>query len=222
MTQPLWSAVEHYLTSHLLPADAALDAALVDSQAAGLPAIHVTPNLGKFLQLLAMLTRARHILEIGTLGGFSTIWLARGLAPGGRLITLESNPNHAEVARTNIARAGLAGVVELRLGRALDTLPQIAAENRGPFDLVFIDADKPNNLPYFEWALRLTRPGSLVVVDNVVRKGAILDQASDDANVQGTRRLFDHLATNDRVTATALQTVSSKGHDGLILALVNE
>jgi predicted O-methyltransferase YrrM len=220
MSQEQWSAVDRYITGLLVPPDPALDAALADSAAAGLPAINVSPNQGKLLHLLARLQGARNILEIGTLGGYSTIWLARALPAGGRLVTLESELKHADVARANIARAGLSGVVELRLGRALDTLPQLAAEGRGPFDLIFIDADKPSNADYFAWALRLSRRGSLIVVDNVVRKGGVIDPASTDDKVQGVRRFYDVLAAEPRVSATAIQTVGSKGYDGFAVALV--
>lgn len=181
----------------------------------------MTPNLGKLLWMLARVSGARNVLEIGTLGGYSTIWLARALPQDGRLITLEVDEKYADVARANIARAGLAEVVELRLGRALDTLPQLAAESRGPFDLTFIDADKTRTAEYFAWALALSRPGSLIVVDNVVRGGAVIDPASGDPNVQGIRRFFELASAEPRVTATAIQTVGSKGHDGLAIALVN-
>jgi predicted O-methyltransferase YrrM len=220
MPQDQWTAVDRYLVSALLPADDALAEALRANAAAGLPAIDVAPNQGKLLHLVARIQGARAILEIGTLGGYSTIWLARALPPDGRLITLEADAKHAEVARANVARAGLASVVEIRVGRALETLPLLADEGRGPFDLVFIDADKPSNPEYLEWALRLTRPGSIIVVDNVVRAGDILDATSDDPRVQGTRRLFDALARESRLSATAIQTVGSKGHDGFVLARV--
>ena len=220
MTQNQWAAVDQYVTDLLVRPDAALEAALQTSAAAGLPAINVTPNQGKLLQLLARLQGARTILEIGTLGGYSTIWLARALPKGGRLITLESDPKHAEIARANIARVGLADVVELRLGLALNTLPQLAAEGRGPFDLIFIDADKPSNPDYFRWALKLSRRGSLIVVDNVVRKGAVIDATSADPTIQGVRRLYELIAAEPRVSATAIQTVGSKGYDGFALALV--
>ncbi|WP_437718022.1 O-methyltransferase [Sorangium sp. So ce448] len=222
MAQEQWSAVDRYLTDLLVPSDAALDAALAASAAAGLPPINVAPNQGKLLHLLARIRGARAILEIGTLGGYSTIWLARALPDGGRLITLESEPKHAEVARANLDRAGLADVVELRLGRALDTLPKLAAEGRGPFDLIFIDADKPSNPDYFAWALKLSRRGSVIVIDNVVRKGAVIDPESADPNVQGVRRLNKLLAAERRVSATAIQTVGSKGYDGLAIVLVTE
>src|SRR4051812_44954507 len=220
MSQEQWTAVDRYLTDLLVPPDPALAAALRASAAAGLPAINVSPNQGKLLQLLARALGARAVLEVGTLGGYSTIWLARALPPGGRLVTLEADPAHAEVARANVARAGLADVVELRLGRALDTLPQLAAEGRGPFDLVFIDADKPNTPDYFAWALKLSRRGSLIIADNVVRNGAVIDAGTSDPGVQGARRLYELLAAEPRVSATAIQTVGSKGYDGFAIALV--
>jgi predicted O-methyltransferase YrrM len=216
-----WSAVDRYITDLLLPADPTLDAALADSAAAGLPSINVSSTQGKLLHLLARAQSARSILEIGTLGGYSTIWLARALAKGGRLITLEAEPMHAAVARTNIARAGLADVVDIRLGPALDTLPRLLSEGLGPFDFVFVDADKENNADYFCWSLKLTRPGSLIIVDNVVRKGAVINADTDDSKVQGVRRFFEMLAAEPRVSATVIQTVGSKGYDGFAIALVN-
>lgn len=220
MSQKTWSAVDRYLSDLLIPADRVLDETLAESEAAGLPPINVAPNQGKLLSLLARLRGARTILEIGTLGGYSTIWLARALPVGGRLVTLEADPNHAQVARANLAGAGLADMVDLRLGQALDTLPILASEGQGPFDLVFIDADKVNIPAYFSWALKLSRLGSLIIVDNVVRNGAVLDATSEDPNVQGVRRFFQQLATESRVSATAIQTVGSKGYDGLALVLV--
>src|SRR5262245_22977592 len=220
MTQEQWTAVDRYFTDLLVPSDPALDEALRASAAAGLPSINVSPNQGKLLQLLARVQGARTILEIGTLGGYSTIWLARALPAGGRLITLEADPLHADVARAKIARAGLADVVELRLGPAQETLPQLAAEKRGPFDLTFIDADKPSYPDYFAWALRLSRRGSLIIADNVVRKGAVIDAATDDPVIQGVRRFNELLAAEPRVSATAIQTVGSKGYDGFAVALV--
>ena len=220
MSQERWTAVEEYIAGLFVPPDPALDWALAESDAAGLPRIELAPNAGKLLHIIARMVQARRILEIGTLGGYSTIWLARALPPGGRLITLEADPSHAEVARTNIARAGLAEVVELRLGRALDALPRLAAAGAGPFDLIFIDADKPNNPDYLAWALRLSRVGSLIVIDNVVRSGAVIDDASPDPDVQGVRRMNEMLAAERRVSATAIQTVGSKGYDGFALALV--
>jgi len=213
-----WDAVDRFIADHLLENDPALQAALEASEAAGLPAINVAANQGKLLMLLAQAISARRILEIGTLGGYSTIWLARGLAPGGRLVTLEANPAYAEIARANIARAGIGETVEVRVGRAQDTLPGLTAD--GPFDLIFIDADKPGTPGYFQWAVRLSRRGSLIIVDNVVREGAVLDAASGDANVQGMRRFFELAATDPRVSGTALQTVGAKGHDGLAILLV--
>jgi predicted O-methyltransferase YrrM len=198
--------------------DAARDGALQAVTDAGLPPISVTANLGKLLSLYARMISARKILEIGTLGAYSTIWLARALPPGGRLITLEADPKHAAIARANIARAGLSDVVDLRIGRALETLPGIASE--GPFDLTFIDADKVNTVAYFDWALDHSHAGSLIIVDNVVRDGAIADPASADASVQAMQRFFERLAGERRVEATALQTVGSKGYDGFALARV--
>jgi predicted O-methyltransferase YrrM len=219
-TDELWTAIDDYIDGHLVEQDEKLDAALAASAAAGLPQINVAPNQGKLLMMLAQMIGARRILEIGTLGGYSTIWLARGLAPSGRLITLEVNPTYAEVARANIARAGLTASVELRVGRAHDTLAALATEHEGPFDLVFIDADKPGTPDYFLWAVRLAHPGSLIVVDNVVREGAILEGESDDANVQGMRRFFELAATDPRVTGTAIQTIGNKGHDGIAILRV--
>jgi predicted O-methyltransferase YrrM len=214
-----WTAVDRYLEGLLVPADPVLEQALADSEKAGLPRIQVAPNQGKMLHLFARLVNARAILEIGTLGGYSTIWLARGLAAGGRLITLEMNPKHAEVARLNLARAGLADVVEIRLGPALETLPRLAAEGRGPFDLIFIDADKPSVPDYFEWSVKLARPGGLIIVDNVVREGAIVDP-NGGADVQGMRRLMEMMSREPRVSATAIQTVGGKGQDGFAMAVV--
>jgi predicted O-methyltransferase YrrM len=220
MTNELWTAVDGYICDLLVHSDPALDKVLEESTAAGLPPIAVTPNLGKLLYLLARIQGAKNILEIGTLAGYSTIWLARALPPGGRLITLEADAKHAEIARANIARAGLANVVELRLGNALNTLPQLAAEGRGPFDLIFVDADKQSSAEYFAWSLKLSRRGSLLVFDNVVRDGAVIDSANDNPSVQGIRRFNEVLAAEPRVSATAIQTVGSKGYDGFALALV--
>ena len=185
-----------------------------------MPAISVSPTQGKLLELLAMTLRARSILEIGTLGGYSTIWLARGLAPGGRIVTLEKEPMHADVARANIARAGFADVVDLRVGSALDTLPKLAAEDREPFDLVFIDADKQNIPAYFDWAVTLAHPGSMIVVDNVVRDGDVINDDTEDTGTQGVRRFFEKLAATSLVTATAIQTVGVKGYDGFALSVL--
>jgi predicted O-methyltransferase YrrM len=220
MNQDQWTAVDRYVTNLVVRPDAALDAALAAGVAAGLPAINVAPNQGKLLHLLARLQGARNILEIGTLAGYSTIWLARALPPDGRLVTLEVDPGHADVARSNIVRAGLSGIVTIRVGRALDTLPQLAAEGAGPFDLTFIDADKVNIPEYFVWALKRSHVGSVIVVDNVVRDGAVIDATSTDANILGVRRLNDLLAAEPRVSATTIQTVGSKGYDGFTLAVV--
>ena len=222
MNQDQWTAVDRYITDLLVPPDPALDAALQASAAADLPPHNVSPNEGKLLLLLARLQGARTILEIGTLGGYSTIWLAQALSTGGRLITLEADPKYAEVARSNIARAGLADVVELRRGRAVDTLRQVAAEGRGPFDLIFIDADKSSYPDYLAWALKLSRRGSLIIVDNVVRNGAVVDATSEDPSVQGVRRLNEVLSAEPRVTATAIQTVGAKGYDGFAIVLVTQ
>jgi predicted O-methyltransferase YrrM len=218
--QETWTAIDRYLTDQLLPADPVLDAALDASAAAGLPPHQVSPNQGKLLELLARAVGARHILEIGTLGGYSTIWLARALPAGGRLVTLEANPDHADVARANLERAGLADRVELRLGPALEALPTLHSESVAPFDLSFIDADKAHSAEYFDWALRLSRPGSLILIDNVVRRGAVADPTTGDPSALGIRRLNQRLSVESRVSATAIQTVGSKGHDGFALALV--
>jgi predicted O-methyltransferase YrrM len=214
----LWKEVDGYIADQLIASDSVLDEVIAANAAAGLPAIDVAPNQGKMLHLLAQLAGARKILEIGTLGGYSTIWLARALPEGGRLITLEAEAKHAEVARKNIARAGLDGVVTVRLGAALDTLPQL--EGEGPFDLVFIDADKQNLPGYLTWALKLSRKGTLIIVDNVVREGEVIDADSADDRVQGARRLFEMLKAEPRLQATALQTVGSKGYDGFAMAIV--
>jgi predicted O-methyltransferase YrrM len=218
--QQLWTAVDDYVVERLVPADEALEAALTMSDAAGLPAINVAPNQGKLLMLLAKMAGARRILEIGTLGGYSTIWLARALPADGRLVTLEYEPHHAEIARVNIARAGLGDIVDIRVGPALESLAVLEREGEGPFDLVFIDADKPNNPHYLDWALKFSRPGTVIVADNVVRDGTILDPSHPDARVQGVRGTYDWFAREPRVTATAVQTVGSKGYDGFAVGLV--
>jgi len=216
MSQRQWNAVDRYFAELLMAPDAALDAAREASRKAGLPDIAVAPNQGKLLHLLARMQGAKRILEIGTLGGYSAIWLARALPPDGRLITLEYDPKHAEVARANLARAGLADRVEVITGRALDTLPKLS----GPFDFIFIDADKSSGADYFRWALKLSRRGSVIVVDNVVRDGEVIDAKSTDPGVTGSRRLMDAIAAEPRVSATAIQTVGVKGHDGFAIALV--
>ena len=216
-----WVDVERYAEARFAPADAALDAALARSEAAGLPPINVTATLGKLLQLLARMVGARAILEIGTLGGYSTIWLARALPPGGRLVTIEVDPDVADIARTNLAGAGLSDLVDLRVGRALDELPRIEADGPGPFDLIFIDADKPSTPQYVEWGIRLSRPGSVIVVDNVVRGGALADERTDDPRVRAMRQVAEQIAGDPRLNATLTQTVGPKGYDGFILAIVD-
>jgi predicted O-methyltransferase YrrM len=217
---PEWTAVDEFLAATLLTADPALDAALADNAAAGLPAIDVAPNQGKFLHLLARIANAHRILEVGTLGGYSTIWLARALPAGGRLVSLEVNPHHAAVAAANIARAGLAQLVDIRIGPALDTLAQLTAAGTEPFDFIFLDADKPPSPQYLAAALRLARPGTVIVADNVIREGKVIDADSPDPAAQGVRRMLQDMAANPRLSATALQTVGSKGWDGFALAVV--
>jgi predicted O-methyltransferase YrrM len=221
MAEDQWTDVDKYFSASLLPSDPILESALEASVAAGLPAISVSPNQGKLLQMLAQIVGARSILEIGTLGGYSTIWMARGLRAGGRLITLEVDPKHAEVAQLNVARAGLRDVVDVRVGNAVEILPQLSTERRGPFDLIFIDADKPNIPAYFEWALKLSRPGTLIVVDNVVRDGAVIDADSSDPSVQGVRRFIELLGAESRASGTVIQTVGIKGYDGFAIVLVS-
>lgn len=216
----IWIAVDAYLTDKLVGDNPALDAALKDSTAAGLPPINVSPTQGKLLMLLAQSIGATRILEIGTLGGYSAIWLARALPEGGRLVTLEADPAYAELARVNLARAGVANKVEVRIGRAQDTLPKMIAEGAGPFDLTFIDADKPSTPEYFQWAVELSRAGSLIIVDNVVREGDVIEARSDSPHIKGLRRFFDLAATDPRITGTAIQTVGAKGHDGLAILRV--
>jgi predicted O-methyltransferase YrrM len=215
-----WDDVDTYFTTQLAPNDEALEAALRDNEAAGLPAIDVAANQGKLLHLLAQIQGARRILEIGTLGGYSTIWLARALPADGRLISLEYSARHAEVACRNIARAGLDGIVEVRVGPALESLPKLTDENPEPFDMVFVDADKANNPHYVEWALRLTRAGSVIVVDNVVRGGRVADAGSTEPDVRGTRDAIELIAAHPRLSGTAIQTVGTKGYDGFALARV--
>jgi predicted O-methyltransferase YrrM len=220
MTRDQWTAVDAYINDTLLGAGEALDHVLEASAAAGLPSIAVAPNQGKLLFILAKSIGATRILELGTLGGYSGIWLARALPPDGRLVTVEADPRHADVARMNFERAGVANLVDLRIGPALEVLPRLAAERAGPFDFVFIDADKGNYAEYLDWAIRLCRPGSLIVADNIVRKGAVMDEASEDPLVRGVRRFMDRLGADRRVTATAIQTVGVKGYDGLALIRV--
>lgn len=218
--QKLWSEVDDYLVRSLIPHDPLFDRILANNHAAGLPAHDVAPNQGKFLQLLVQITGAKNILEIGTLGAYSSVWMARALPAGGKLITLEADPHHAEVAKKNIRLAGFEEVIELLVGPAIDTLPRLA--DRAPFDVIFIDADKPSNPVYLEWALQYSRSGTLIIGDNVVRDGEVTHPDSDDTRVQGVRSFIELLGENPRLTATALQTVGSKGWDGFTLARVND
>ena len=220
MSEERWKEVDRYLEGHLIPEDGALEAALHASTAAGLPEIQVSPAQGKMLGMLARAVGARRILEVGTLGAYSAIWLARALPEDGRLVTLEREPRHAEVARANLVRAGVSDRVEIRVGAALETLPALHAEGGAPFDFIFLDADKENLVEYFRWAVRLARPGALIVADNVIRNGAVADAASDDSSVNGVRRLLAEMAETPGITATAVQTVGRKGYDGFALALV--
>ncbi|HVY20895.1 MAG TPA: O-methyltransferase [Bauldia sp.] len=215
-----WDAVDAYFAGALFGKDAVLDAALAASRAGGLPDIAVAPNQGMLLNVLARAVKAERILEVGTLGGYSSIWLARALPKGGKLITLEVEKRHADVARANFARADLAEVIEVRVGRGIDLLPKLAAENPKPFDLVFIDADKPSNADYFDWAMKLTHKGSIIIVDNVVRGGHVADPKSTDPNVKGVHRLVEHLKAEKRVMTSALQTVGIKGYDGFTISVV--
>lgn len=220
MSQDLWTAVDKYIGEVLLPPDSVFDAAVRESDAAGLPSIQVSPPQGKLLHILAKSIGARRILEIGTLGGYSTIWLARAVPQDGQLVTLEIDPKHAEVAQQNIERAGLSGVVKVHVGDAREILPEIEKNLPSPFDLIFIDADKASIPFYFESALRMSRPGSLILIDNVVREGAVIDANSEDASVKGVRKLNEMMSAEPRVLATVIQTVGVKGYDGLAVALV--
>ncbi len=215
-----WTEVDRYLESRLVPPDPVLTSALASAGGAGLPEIQVSPLQGQFLHVLARALRARRILEVGTLGAYSTIWLARALPRNGRLLSLELRPRHAEVARANLARAGLSDRVEVRVGPALESLPRLAAERPKPFDLVFLDADKPPTTEYFDWAVRLSHPGTVIVVDNVVRDGKVADASNPEPSVQGMRRFFDSLANDRRVRATVVATVGAKGYDGFAVAYV--
>jgi predicted O-methyltransferase YrrM len=218
--QQLWTAVDEYFADKLLTPDAALDAAVEANRNANLPAIDVTPLLGRFLELLVRIQGAKRILEIGTLGGYSTIWLARALPQNGTLISLELEERHADVARKNLQRAGVANQVEIRVGRAIDSLRKLVSDGAAPFDLIFIDADKASYPDYLDWSMKLSRPGTVIIADNVVREGGVIEPDNPDPNVQGVRRFTEKIAAEPRLTATALQTVSSKKHDGLILAVV--
>ena len=216
----LWTEVDRYVNETVAPNDEVLEAAMKANTDAGLPSIDVTASQGKFLHVLALAVRAKRVLEVGTLGGYSTIWLARALGRGGRVVTLEYEPKHAEVARKNLKRAGLAKKVEIRVGAAADSLARLVDEGVKPFDLIFIDADKKNNAVYLDWALRLAKPGTLIVVDNVVRDGKLADAESDDPDIVGTRAMFQRMAGEPRLVATALQTVGTKGYDGFAIAIV--
>jgi predicted O-methyltransferase YrrM len=220
MSKELWSAVDGYLVEKLIPGDTVLDEVLRANAAGGLPAIDVAPNQGKLLHLLARIAGAKRVLEIGTLGGYSTIWLARALPADGKLISLEFEPRHAEVARANIERAGLSHVVEVRVGPAAESLAHLVSEDAAPFDFIFIDANKESYPEYLEWSLRLARIGTVIVADNIVREGELIDDTSTDIRVQGVRHLIEAIAANPRFDATALQTVGSKGYDGFALAIV--
>lgn len=221
MAQADWRAVDDYIAARLLPEDPVLAGVLERNHRAGLPAIDVSPAFGQFLRILVQMVGARRVLEIGTLGGYSTICLARGLVPGGRVVTLEYEPHHAAVARENLAAAGIADRVDIRVGAALDLLPGIVAEGLAPFDLIFMDADKSNNAAYLDWALQLSRVGSVILCDNVVRDGRVTDAGSDRPDVRGTRAFFERLAAVPGVSATALQTVGVKGWDGFAIARVD-
>jgi predicted O-methyltransferase YrrM len=222
MNPIIWGDVDTYITDKLIPHDRVMEEVLKANRKAQLPPIDVSPPQGKFLDLLVRVTGARLVLEIGTLGGYSTIWMARALGRGGRLVTLEFDPRHAEVARANVTSAGVADRVEIRVGRAIDSLPKLQAEGLYPFDLIFIDADKQSNAAYIEWAVRLGRPGTAIIVDNVIRNGAVTDALSGDANVRGSRDAFDLLGSHPRLSATALQTVGSKGYDGFAVAVIGD
>lgn len=221
MNQKTWSAVDEYFNNTFMLSDSELDNTIKESDVAGLPKHNVTPNQGKLLQLLAQIQGARNILEIGTLGGYSTIWLARALPSDGCLISLEANPKYAEVAIKNIAKANLSDIVEVRIGEAIDSLPKLSEEGLAPFDLIFIDADKPNNPAYLQWSLKLSRTGTIIIGDNVVRNGEVINAESSDIKVQGVRKFCELIASEPRLSATAIQTVGSKGYDGFSIALVN-
>jgi predicted O-methyltransferase YrrM len=220
IAKPEWIAVDDYFGGLLAPKDKQLDAALEANRAAGLPAIDVSPLQGKFLHVLVQMLKPKRVLEIGTLGGYSTMWMARALPKGGRIVSLEFNPKHADVARKNLENAGLLKRVDLRVGRAIDSLPVLEAEGAGPFDLIFIDADKPSNPQYLQWALKLARVGTTIVVDNVVRDGKVADAKSTDADVRGTRKMASLMAKEPRLSATVVQNVGVKGYDGFAIGVV--
>jgi len=220
IVRPLWAAVDRYLAGLFAPHDEQLDAAVRANRKAGLPAIDVSPLQGKFLYVLVQMTQAKRVLEIGLLGGYSTIWMARALPKDGRIVTLEYEPRHAEIARANLRNAGLDAKVDIRVGPALSTLPKLEAEGAGPFDLIFIDADKENNPPYLEWALKLSRPGTVILVDNVARHGKVIKAKSKSPDIVGTRRCLEMMAAEPRLSSFALQTVGVKGLDGFAMAVV--
>jgi len=216
-----WDKVDQYITERLIPHDPVLEKVLLANRKAGLPNIDVAPNQGKLLNIWARMKQAQRILEIGTLGGYSTIWLARALPADGHLVSIELDPLYAQVAQSNLSLAQLDGRVELRVGNALDQLALMEEENTAPFDLIFIDADKPNNPSYLRWALRFSRPGTVIIGDNIVREGEVVNENSLDPRVIGVRKFYDLLAEESRITATAIQTVGSKGYDGFVIGIVN-
>lgn len=221
MNKQIFSDVDKYISDLFILPDADMDATTLNNDACGIPKMEISPNQGKLLQVLARMCNARRILELGTLGAYSTLWLAKALPADGKLISLEVNPDYAEISRRNVENAGLGNIVEIRTGKALDLLPQIAAENGAPFDMVFLDADKPPYTEYLQWALKLSRPGTVIVADNVVREGKVLDDNSDDAAVQGVQRFNKLLAATPGVTATIIQSIGVKDHDGMAIAVVN-
>jgi predicted O-methyltransferase YrrM len=220
MTQELWTAVDNYIVDALRLEDSLFRDVQAACDAAGLPPIQVSASQGKLLEIIVRMTHAQSVLEIGTLGGYSTIWMAKGLPPAGRVVTLEIDVKHAEVAAANFARAGLSDRIDLRIGPALETLPGVEREGAGPFDLIFIDADKANIPSYFEWALKLSHFGSVIIVDNVVREGAVIERDSADVSVQGVRRLNEMLPTIEGIESTVVQTVGGKGYDGFAIVFV--
>ncbi|MDX8455702.1 O-methyltransferase [Mesorhizobium sp. VK9D] len=220
MSSKTWTAVDEYIVSSLFEADPVLDATLAANRDQGLPAIDVSAAQGKLLSLLVRIRGAKKVLEVGTLGGYSTIWMARGLPADGKVVTLELDPHHAEVARSNFERAGVSEKIDLRVGPALQSLAALGNENAGPFDLIFIDADKPNNPNYLAWAMKLSRSGTVIVCDNVIRDGAVLKEDGRDAFVEGARAAFSFIGSDKRLDGTAIQTVGAKGYDGFAIALV--
>ncbi|TIV15233.1 MAG: O-methyltransferase [Mesorhizobium sp.] len=220
MSSKTWTAVDDYIVSSLFEADPVLDAVLKANRDQGLPAIDVSPAQGKLLSLLVRIRGAKTVLEVGTLGGYSTIWMTRGLPADGKVVTLELDPHHARVARANFERAGVSDKIDLRVGPALQSLAALVDENAGPFDLIFIDADKPNNPNYLDWAMKLSRSGTVIVCDNVIRDGAVVKKNSGDVNVEGARAAFSFIGGDKRLDGTAIQTVGAKGYDGFAIAIV--